>query len=133
MDELIKRDVIAVTSAVDTAFHGAGREDIDALMLGSGRPFVVEALSPRIRSIDLKQLQEAINSYAVGKVEVLGLQIVPKEMVEKLKSAHADKVYNLKVTFREPSFKGRTNISTGKSFRHRDPAEDASACISQKG
>lgn len=102
VDELIKKDVIDAASAADTAFHGAGREDIDALMLGSGRPFVVEAISPRIRTIDLKQLQEAINTHAGGKVEVHGLQVVPKEMVEKLKSAHADKVYNLKVTFTDP-------------------------------
>ncbi|WP_321418985.1 tRNA pseudouridine(54/55) synthase Pus10 [uncultured Methanomethylovorans sp.] len=102
VDELIKKDVIAVASAADTAFHGAGREDIDALMLGSGRPFVVEAINPKVRTINLKQLQEAINSHASGKVEVHGLQIVSKDMVEKLKSAHADKVYNLKVTFTDP-------------------------------
>lgn len=102
VDELIKQDVIAAACAEDTAFHGAGREDIDALMLGNGRPFVVEALNPRIRTVDLKELHEAINSHAAGKVEVHGLQIVPKEMVEKLKSAHADKVYNLKVTFTDP-------------------------------
>jgi tRNA pseudouridine synthase 10 len=102
VDELIKKDVIDAASADDTAFHGAGREDIDALMLGSGRPFVVEAINPRIRTIDLKQLQEAINTRASGKVEVHDLQIVSKGMVEKLKSAHADKVYNLKVTFTDP-------------------------------
>ncbi|WP_370575404.1 tRNA pseudouridine(54/55) synthase Pus10 [Methanomethylovorans sp.] len=102
VDELIKKDVITATFAADTAFHGAGREDIDALMLGSGRPFVVEAINPRIRTIDLKQLQGAINTHASGKVEVHDLQIVSKEMVEKLKSAHADKVYNLKVTFTDP-------------------------------
>lgn len=102
VDELIKKDVIDVASAADTAFHGAGREDIDALMLGNGRPFVVEAISPRIRTIDLKQLQEAINAHAGGKVEVRGLQVVSKDVVEKLKSAHADKVYNLKVTFTDP-------------------------------
>ncbi|MBC7085576.1 MAG: tRNA pseudouridine(54/55) synthase Pus10 [Methanomethylovorans sp.] len=102
VDELIKKDVITATAADDTAFHGAGREDIDALMLGNGRPFVVEAINPRIRSIDLEQLQKAINTHASGKVEVHDLQIVSKEMVEKLKSAHADKVYNLKVTFSVP-------------------------------
>jgi tRNA pseudouridine synthase 10 len=102
VDELIKKDVIDAACAADTAFHGAGREDIDALMLGSGRPFVVEAINPRIRTIGLKQLQDAINTHASGKVEVHDLQIVSKEMVEKLKSAHADKVYNLKVTFTDP-------------------------------
>jgi len=30
----------------DVVFHGAGREDIDALMLGTGRPFVLEAPPP---------------------------------------------------------------------------------------
>ena len=37
-------------------FHGMGREDIDALCLGEGRPFVLELSEPRIRDIDLDEL-----------------------------------------------------------------------------
>lgn len=102
VDELIKGPVIEAFEAVDTAFHGSGREDIDALMLGSGRPFVVEAKSPVKRSADLEALTSKINESAAGKVEVRDLRFVEKGMIEILKSSKADKTYKLKVTFKEP-------------------------------
>lgn len=102
VDELIKGSVVEAFEAVDTAFHGSGREDIDALMLGSGRPFVVEAKSPVKRSADLEALTAKINENAAGKVEVKDLRFVEKGMIETLKSSKADKTYKLKVTFKEP-------------------------------
>jgi tRNA pseudouridine synthase 10 len=102
VDELIKEPVIEAFEAVDTAFHGSGREDIDALMLGSGRPFVVEAKSPVKRTADLEKLTAKINEKAAGKVEVRDLRFVEKSMIETLKSSKADKTYKLKVTFKEP-------------------------------
>jgi tRNA pseudouridine synthase 10 len=102
VDELIKGPVVEAFEAVDTAFHGSGREDIDALMLGSGRPFVVEAKSPVKRTADLEALTAKINENAAGKVEVRDLRFVEKSMVETLKSSKADKTYKLKVTFKEP-------------------------------
>jgi len=102
VDELIKGPVIEAFQAIDTAFHGSGREDIDALMLGSGRPFVVEAKSPVKRSTDLEKLMQNINEKAAGKVEVRELSFTGKDMIETLKSSKADKTYKLKVTFKEP-------------------------------
>jgi tRNA pseudouridine synthase 10 len=102
VDELIKDSVIEAFQAIDTAFHGSGREDIDALMLGSGRPFVVEAKSPKRRNTDLEELMKKINEKAAGKVEVRELSFVGKGMIETLKSSKADKTYKLKVTFKEP-------------------------------
>jgi tRNA pseudouridine synthase 10 len=107
VDELIREEVVKATDATDTKFHGAGREDIDARMLGTGRPFVVEALSPTIRSIDLEALEKKINEFAAGKVEVEGLTFVEKDVIEYLKASKADKVYNLTVTFKEPVSKER--------------------------
>ena len=102
VDELIKGPVVEAFQATDTAFHGSGREDIDALMLGSGRPFVVEAKSPKKRSTDLDELMRNINEKAAGKVEVRELSFVGKDLIETLKSSKADKTYKLKVTFKEP-------------------------------
>ena len=102
VDELIKGPVVEAFQAVDTAFHGSGREDIDALMLGSGRPFVVEAKSPKKRSADLEELMRSINEKAAGKIEVREFSFIGKGMIETLKSAKADKTYKLKVTFKEP-------------------------------
>lgn len=86
----------------DVVFHGAGREDIDALMLGTGRPFVLEAKAPRIRTLDLQTLEKEINAYADGKVEVSRLIACGKEMVEKLKTEKAKKTYRLKIKFEAP-------------------------------
>ncbi|MDF1557374.1 MAG: tRNA pseudouridine(54/55) synthase Pus10 [ANME-2 cluster archaeon] len=100
VDELIRPEVLKATHSVDTVFHGAGREDIDALMLGSGRPFIVEAEEPLRRHIDLTRLQHRINRHAAGKVEVEGLKFVSHRAVETIKQAKADKVYRLRVTFK---------------------------------
>jgi tRNA pseudouridine synthase 10 len=125
VDELIAEDVIKATNGTDTKFHGAGREDIDALMLGTGRPFVVEALNPVIRSIDVWDLEKKINEFASGKVEVEGLKIVEKGVVEILKSSKADKVYNLKVTFKEPvstdKLEGAISSLIGAQIHQRTP------------
>ena len=94
MDELIRPEVIRAAEADDTVFHGAGREDIDARMLGSGRPFIVEAVRPRIRTIDLAGLQENINRHAEGKVEVIELNVAYSAMVERLKEATFLKTYS---------------------------------------
>lgn len=76
------------------AFHGAGREDIDALMLGTGRPFVLEVKNPRLRSTDLDALAATIN----GKTEetgvgVRGLRMAAKEEVAAIKEGEYDKEY----------------------------------------
>jgi len=98
VDELIKPYLLEAAQCDDTAFHGAGREDIDALMLGDGRPFVVEAKRPHKRSIDLGVLEAGINHGAEGKIEVLGLKFVESETVEQLKSMKVDKIYRMKIT-----------------------------------
>jgi len=94
VDELIRPAVMQAAAAEDTVFHGAGREDIDARMLGTGRPFIVEAVRPLIRSIDLAKLEEEICHQAEGKVEVTGLAKADSSMVERLKEATFEKTYS---------------------------------------
>ena len=53
VEELISEHFLKLTKGREAKFHGAGREDIDVLMLGSGRPFVLEIKEPKIRKIDL--------------------------------------------------------------------------------
>ncbi|KAF5419639.1 MAG: tRNA pseudouridine synthase Pus10 [Candidatus Methanogaster sp.] len=93
VDELISVKVIEAMDSADTTFHGAGREDIDALMLGKGRPFVLEVNEPGKRMTDLKQLEQEINDYCEGKVVVSGLHFVDHQTVRNLKGARHDKVY----------------------------------------
>ncbi len=123
VDELIKPHVMSAARCEDTAFHGAGREDIDALMLGDGRPFVVEAKKPHIRSIDLDALGREINSKAEGKIEVLGLKFVESETVEQLKSMKADKIYRLKIehSTTEEKLKSSLDIISGTLIKQKTP------------
>ncbi len=86
----------------DATFHGAGREDVDARMLGTGRPFVVEVDSPRVRSVDTDELEADVNEFADGKVEVEKLALATHEMVERVKKHAASKTYRMDVRFAEP-------------------------------
>ncbi len=68
--ELILDPIIPLFEAEDGKFHGAGREDIDARMLGEGRPFVMEIIRPKKRSLPLDLLERAINEHGKGKIKV---------------------------------------------------------------
>ncbi len=83
----------------DATFHGAGREDVDARMLGEGRPFVVEVASPRTRHPEIDALEAEINEAAEGAVEVQDLRLATYEMVERVKELDASKRYRMAVTF----------------------------------
>lgn len=98
VQEIIAGPVLAVTEGADVTFHGAGREDIDALMLGTGRPFVLEVKRPTKRYFDLKRLESTINCNQ-QKVAVSDLKFVHRDSVEKVKNAKSDKVYRLKLTY----------------------------------
>jgi tRNA pseudouridine synthase 10 len=101
VQEVIAPYVIDASLGQDVIFHGAGREDIDALMLGNGRPFVLEVKSPRRRQIDLQQLEHAVNS-SQEKVAISHLAFVDHETVVRVKNTPSDKVYRLKVTYEHP-------------------------------
>jgi tRNA pseudouridine synthase 10 len=101
VQELIGTYVLDASLGKDVVFHGAGREDIDALMLGNGRPFVLEVRSPRKRQIDLQQLEHEVNS-SQEKVAICELAFADHETVVKVKNTRSDKVYRLKVTYDHP-------------------------------
>ncbi|HUR63667.1 MAG TPA: tRNA pseudouridine(54/55) synthase Pus10 [Candidatus Thermoplasmatota archaeon] len=80
--------------AVGHSFHGAGREDIDALMLGTGRPFILELRDPRRRAADLGELESRINAHTERTgVAVRGLRIARKEEVAEIKEGEYEKEY----------------------------------------
>ncbi|OPY29609.1 MAG: tRNA pseudouridine synthase Pus10 [Methanocella sp. PtaU1.Bin125] len=101
VEELINHAAIETFGAADGVLHGAGREDIDAFMLGDGRPFVMEMIAPRVRKVDLKALEERINAHAMPRVRVNDLVYVDKAAVEEVKSMKVNKVYRLKVIYNE--------------------------------
>ncbi|RLI12566.1 tRNA pseudouridine(54/55) synthase Pus10, partial [Candidatus Bathyarchaeota archaeon] len=102
VSELICGPVLEFFQGEDAAFHAAGREDIDARMLGPGRPFVVEVKRPKKRSVDLRALEDEINRRAGGLVAVSGLRYVDRGFVRRIKMEEAEKVYEVLVKFDRP-------------------------------
>ncbi len=100
VEELSSKLLLEVTQGEEAFLHASGREDIDARMLGSGRPFVIEISKPKKRFVDLKQIETQVNADAVGKVEVLGLHFTTKDVVRHLKKGEgSQKEYSLLAEF----------------------------------
>lgn len=100
VEELTSKFLLETTQGYESFFHASGREDIDARMLGDGRPFVIEISKPKKRFIDLKHVEKQINTDASGKVEVSGLLFASKDTVRHLKKGEgAQKEYHLLAEF----------------------------------
>jgi len=99
VEELIGTPLLKLTGGTRAILHGAGREDIDARMLGTGRPFVIEIKEPKRRFFDPKELEEEINRFASRKVEVEGLTPVSSDAVQLVKDLKYEKTYRVRVKF----------------------------------
>ncbi|MEA3239531.1 MAG: tRNA pseudouridine(54/55) synthase Pus10 [Candidatus Bipolaricaulota bacterium] len=102
VEELIAAPFLVAAGADEAHLHGAGREDIDARMLGSGRPFVLEVVSPHVRSLDLSLLRNEVNSTQQRKVEVTDMHFVSRDTVALIKETHAEKTYRARVSLASP-------------------------------
>ena len=104
VEELISEHFLKLTKGREAKFHGAGREDIDVLMLGSGRPFVLEIKEPKIRNLDLEKLEKEINEINEGKTSYHNLHVCERRRKAEIKQSSPDtyKVYNAVVKCDEP-------------------------------
>ncbi|MBU1049845.1 tRNA pseudouridine(54/55) synthase Pus10 [Candidatus Bipolaricaulota bacterium] len=130
VEEIIASSLIDLAEASSACLHGAGREDIDARMLGTGRPFVLELLSPRRRSVDVSDAHLRVNELALGKVTVSPLKPANRRAVAWVKELRATKKYRAIVEFAEPveadqlqnaftSLTGRIEQRTPQRVSHR--------------
>jgi tRNA pseudouridine synthase 10 len=100
VEEIIAEPLLKETGGENVCLHAAGREDVDARMLGTGRPFIIEVKKPKRRFIDLHNLAEVINKQAQGKIEVSSLRFVTKDNVRQMKKAEAfQKIYKVIIKF----------------------------------
>ena len=90
-------------------FHGMGREDIDARMLGNGRPFVAEVRKPRKRTLDLLSIEREINASANGLIEVEGLRPSTRAEMRAIKESTHPKTYRVRVRFQHDFDHGKLN------------------------
>ncbi len=125
VEELIGRPVIAAFEATTAVLHGAGREDIDARMVGTGRPFILEVVEPKKRSIDLAALEAEINRTAEGRVSVALTRWAERAEVETLKSNKAHKKYRILVevdgAISADEFANATKTLKGVIIQQRTP------------
>jgi len=94
IQQIIGDPVCREARGQDHAFHGCGREDTDVRCLGA-RPFVVEVLRPRRRSLDWAALAQDIGRSE--KVEVLDLARCRRDEVARLKGLRPEKTYRATV------------------------------------
>ena len=100
VQEIIEKPFLDQTEGVKASFHASGREDIDARMLGNGRPFVIEIARPKKRYVDFKKMEEAVNVHGKGKVEVSNLRLANRDIVRKLKKGEStQKEYRVLIEF----------------------------------
>ena len=129
VEELISKKALELTKGTDESFHGCGREDIDALMLGSGRPFVLEIKNPKKRNIDLSLLGKEINFYAKDKVEISNLQFSDRKEIARIKKAEFQKTYRVVIEgekhINKEKLKEAAQILQGKTIKQLTPTRVA--------
>ncbi len=127
VEELIAAPFVAASQAEGTRFHGMGREDIDARMLGRGRPFVLELLRPKRRTIDVAALAADLGPEAAGRVEVEGMVAAEAADVLRVKEASPEKSYRVGVEGEVPlgKVKEALSVAVGRTIAQRTPARVA--------
>jgi tRNA pseudouridine synthase 10 len=93
IEELVSKPVLELTQGARTLFHALGREDTDARMLGSGRPFVLEVQRPVHRVFPLEEVKRRFTTEGQGLAEVFSLSLVDRSAVAAVKGAQAEKTY----------------------------------------
>ncbi|WP_254535794.1 tRNA pseudouridine(54/55) synthase Pus10 [Halomarina litorea] len=125
VEQLTAPVVLEAMNGEEAVFHGAGREDVDALMLDQGRPFVIEVKNPRRRLVDAASLEASINEFAEGRAEVEGLRLATHDMVERVKELDAEKTYRATVEFSDPvddeAFQTALDDLRGATLEQRTP------------
>lgn len=117
VQEIIGDIALEMAEGDEHFFHGMGREDIDARMLGDGRPFVLEISQSKKRFIDLDELEK--RSSAGEMAAFNSLHFVQREAVERYKGAASDKIYRVRVKA-DGKVNKETVVEVALSFKDAD-------------
>ncbi|WXG42998.1 MAG: tRNA pseudouridine(54/55) synthase Pus10 [Promethearchaeati archaeon SRVP18_Atabeyarchaeia-1] len=127
VQDFVSKPFLEATNGAECKFHGAGREDIDARMLGSGRPFILEVKEPKTRSVDFQAVAERIRNDSQDRVEVLDLRPSSRDELRKIKTmaTKAEKTYRAIVAVErdvsEEDVKRLTADLSGALIKQRTP------------
>jgi tRNA pseudouridine synthase 10 len=116
VQELVGWVVGAAFKTRKNVFHGAGREDVDVRMLGSGRPFVMELVNPKVHDVDLAAVEAEINRRNAGRLEVHGLHWTEKARVRAIKETPHAKEYQARVAIEGELDAGAMRKLVGRRF-----------------
>jgi tRNA pseudouridine synthase 10 len=129
IEEIIAKRFLEVTSGDDEAFHGCGREDVDVRMLGNGRPFVLEIKNPKIRNLNLSQLEKETNTINKKSLEIFDLRYSNKDEITRLKHSNFRKTYRVVIkcakTINNEKLKKATFSLRGKKIGQFTPSRVA--------
>ncbi len=129
VEELVSKKALELTEGDDESFHGCGREDVDALMLGNGRPFVLEIKNPKKRTMDITLLSSEINLYTKDRVELINLRFSDKKEIARIKNAEFNKIYRIviegKKIIKKEKLKEVAQILQGKTIKQLTPTRVA--------
>jgi len=109
VQDLVGPAIMRQAQGEEEFFHGMGREDIDARMLGNGRPFVLEVRRPKKRLFDLLPVERELNDGARGVVEVEGLRFSTRTEMRGIKESTHPKTYRVSVRFQADFDHGKLN------------------------
>lgn len=97
----ITESVQDAMDGTEVIFNAAGREDKEVLVLGEGRPFVIEVKEARFRPPDMTQIRELIATASDQVIAVDGLAKAKRGLVEHLTQTPVRETYRLEVSFAE--------------------------------
>lgn len=107
VEEIVAQEVMRQSEGAGHSFHGMGREDIDARMLGRGRPFVLEVSRPHRRTLDLSAIAQGANRG--GMVEILDLRPSSRDEIVSIKGRVCEKSYRLLIKLGEETSLQKVN------------------------
>lgn len=91
IETAFRETFVPAFGASDAYLHASGREDVDVMCLGSGRPFVLELLQPQKREADLEGLARSFA--AKFPLEARDLKYVQPFWPGTVCTSHFDKHY----------------------------------------
>lgn len=97
IQEYVEKTLKDLFKASKILIHAAGREDVDARMIGSGRPLVVEIKAPFRRDLNIEFINKYINLIGGVPVKLYVEGAAPRKYIRLLKesSKRSSKVYRI--------------------------------------
>lgn len=101
IQEYVESRLAEVFKAKEVKIHAAGREDVDARTLGTGRPLVIEVVEPLVRYYDIDSLNKILST-SLLEVRVAGSASRRDIEILKQTSRERRKIYRMMIVSSTP-------------------------------